>query len=201
MLGLVEPLWREGSHVTSVSGKKVDLVARLEALDENETSAEESFDVESEKSKVESLDEKAVSVEESHEMESKKPIEHATTEAVHQASTSTTNWSKLTVPVLKKELELRGLPVSGKKADLVVRLETSESLSVPPAVKTVVVVDSKPLPKRKPKSQAKSKTNAVTSGSLTKMTVAQLKAELKSKGLKVGGKKQELIERLEASTK
>ena len=34
------------------------------------------------------------------------------------------------------------------------------------------------------------------SGSLNKMTVAQLKAELKAKGLKVGGKKAELIERL-----
>ena len=38
-----------------------------------------------------------------------------------------------------------------------------------------------------------------SNGDYSKMTVAELKEELRSKGLKVSGKKAELIERLESS--
>ena len=36
------------------------------------------------------------------------------------------DWSVLTVPELKAELKERGLPVSGRKAELVARLEEGE---------------------------------------------------------------------------
>lgn len=43
------------------------------------------------------------------------------------------------------------------------------------------------------------KSNSVEQGDITKMTVPELKDILRSKGLKVGGKKSELIERLQQS--
>lgn len=38
------------------------------------------------------------------------------------------DWNKLTVPKLKEELKERGLPITGKKADLVARLQESDKV-------------------------------------------------------------------------
>jgi len=69
-----------------VSGKKADLVARLEESDEADADADEA-------------------------------------EAGDEGEAQ--DWSALTVPELKAALKERDLPVSGKKADLVARLEES----------------------------------------------------------------------------
>ncbi len=38
------------------------------------------------------------------------------------------NYSKLTVVLLKEELKKRGLPITGKKSDLVARLEEADKV-------------------------------------------------------------------------
>ena len=52
-------------------------------------------------------------------------------EAVNEESASATSWSDLTVAELKLELEARGLPKSGRKDDLVARLEALDNGSLP----------------------------------------------------------------------
>lgn len=44
----------------------------------------------------------------------------------------TQDWSKLTVVQLKEHLKERGLPISGKKADLVARLQESDKVCMQP---------------------------------------------------------------------
>jgi hypothetical protein len=56
----------------------------------------------------------------------------AATAAVADENTSANNnWTERTVPELKEELEKRGLPKTGKKADLVSRLETADAGTLP----------------------------------------------------------------------
>lgn len=91
-------------------------------------------------------------------------------------------YNKLKVVDLKEELKKRGLPVSGKKADLVLRLKSSDRKSKSP-------------PKRK-KSPPKSPKNREKKD-YSKMTVIMLKEELRARKLPVSGKKADLIARLE----
>ena len=103
-----------------------------------------------------------------------------------QKATASSEWSKLTVSKIKAELKRRGLDVSGKKADLISRLEANEL-----SPSSAAVVSSA----KKQQKQAEKESGS----NLLKLTVAQLRQKLRRKGLQVGGKKQELIERLESA--
>ena len=94
-------------------------------------------------------------------------------------------WSQWTVAKLKAELKKRGAAVSGKKADLVARLEGLAAAGAPQA----------PAPET-PKAKDESISDEQIED-YSKWTVAQLKEELRNKGLKVGGKKQELVQRIQ----
>ena len=93
-------------------------------------------------------------------------------------------WSKLTVMDLKKELNARGLPVSGKKVDLVARLEAAHS-------------DSK---EQEPQKEQETPQESAGINYQT-LTVANLKEECKKHGLKTTGKKADLVARLAVLTK
>ena len=83
----------------------------------------------------------------------------------------------MTVVQLKELLKERGLPMSGKKADLIERLKSKKS----PAKR-----------KSARKSAKKSKADGFSA-----MTVLELKELLREKGLTVSGKKADLVKRLE----
>jgi hypothetical protein len=106
------------------------------------------------------------------------------------------NWAKMTVANLRSELEKRGLPTTGKKAELVSRLETSEASpeeetdsedleSVSAAARAAVDEFEAYFPE--PQQDWNS------------LTVAQLRSELKSRGLPSVGKKDDLVAALEAA--
>jgi hypothetical protein len=67
------------------------------------------------------------------------------------------DWSSYTVPELKIELELRGLPKSGRKADLIARLDAQVSIQSSPSVGPALDTSSAPsatrLVNRTPKSK------------------------------------------------
>lgn len=52
-------------------------------------------------------------------------------DAIDEEAADTTNWSDYTVAELKLELEARGLAKSGRKDDLVARLEASDNRTLP----------------------------------------------------------------------
>ena len=79
------------------------------------------------------------------------------------------SWEKLTVPMLKSRLRQQGLPVSGRKAQLLERL-------------------------REHQEQAKQAEQAESE--LSGLTVVALRRRLKERGLPVSGRKMELIARL-----
>ena len=83
-------------------------------------------------------------------------------------------FKKLTVKDLQKLLRKYKLPVSGKKSELIDRLEGQ---GIPPAKKS-------------------EKNNSKKSKKIENMTVAELKFALKANNLKVSGKKEVLIKRL-----
>ena len=96
---------------------------------------------------------------------------------------SKTDYSKMTVVQLKAELKKQGKPVSGKKADLIKRLQRDTPSSKSP--------EKKESPKKEQGKTSKSDRTAYQ-----KMTVVQLRAELKKQGKPVSGKKADLIKRL-----
>ncbi|KAL3909469.1 MAG: hypothetical protein SGILL_008077 [Bacillariaceae sp.] len=133
-------------------------------------------------------------------------------------------WSSKTVKELKDELVNRGLPVSGKKADLVQRViddtgeveeEDEDDISgfdlealgrqAREAVQMFQSgagdLDEEPTEEMLAELENEMEMNGAfgdnSSPDFTGMTVVQLKQECKSRGLKVGGKKAELIERLQ----
>ena len=81
-----------------------------------------------------------------------------------------------TVKELREKLKSVGLTISGKKQDLINRLADFEAGKIKPKV-----------------------LEEVKEGSYDGMTVKELKEKCKEKGLKVSGKKSELIERLNES--
>ena len=87
----------------------------------------------------------------------------------------TEEYASMTVAQLKELLKEQGLPVSGKKAELIERLMEASGADEE-------VVEEAP---------------AETSTDYSSMTVAQLKELLKEAGKPVSGKKAELIERLQ----
>jgi peptidoglycan hydrolase-like protein with peptidoglycan-binding domain len=84
-----------------------------------------------------------------------------------------------TVKELKTKLKSLGLKVGGKKSELKERLAAFDRGELRP-----VVLDT---------------AKAIADGDYSKMTVKMLKEELKSKGLKVSGKKDDLVARLSNS--
>ena len=127
---------------------------------------------------------------------------------VNNVKAPTSNdWSCYTVVRLKEELGRHGLKVSGRKAELLQRLEEyhhhhhhhhhhaeeqreddNEGPSFSP--EPVVAVESHP-------TDATQKSNQAIQQVDSSWTVAQLKGELKVNGLKVSGRKDELIHRLQ----
>jgi hypothetical protein len=107
------------------------------------------------------------------------------------------NWAKMTVSELRSELEKRGLPGTGKKAELVSRLEMSEG--VPDED-----IDSEDL--ESVSSAARAAVDAFEAyfpeprQDWNSLTVTQLRNELKSRGLPTAGKKADLIAALEVAT-
>ena len=84
-----------------------------------------------------------------------------------------------TVKELKTKLKSLGLKVGGKKSELKERLAAFDRGELKPAILDAA--------------------KAIAEGDYSKMTVKMLKEELKSKGLKVSGKKDELMARLSNS--
>jgi hypothetical protein len=112
--------------------------------------------------------------------------------------------SKLTVPELKEQLRQTNLPVGGRKQDLILRLNNyllSSESSVAFADDNDDVddsssdgdVDTVPI-------GSNDAVNFKPGEELESMTVPMLKERLKIMGLPVGGRKQELIERLKEHT-
>ena len=97
----------------------------------------------------------------------------------------------MTVPNLKAALKEQGLPVSGKKAELIERLkENSEDETIDPIEEEGTSEE-----------ETKSKETETTDVDYETMTVPNLKAALKEQGLPISGKKAELIERLKGDSK
>lgn len=115
-------------------------------------------------------------------------------EAIAEDDADIMGWADLTVAELKQELDMRGLAKSGKKADLIARLETSDN-------GTLADTDSAFPPK--PKKARKEASPDVEDGSenpnWANFSVAELKQELDVRGLAKSGKKADLVARLEAS--
>jgi ribosomal protein uL24 len=100
------------------------------------------------------------------------------------------DYDSMTVPLLKEALKEQGLPVSGKKAELIERLK-GETLS--------------PIEETEEDTSEEEGEETPDEGSdevdYDSMTVPLLKEALKEQGLPVGGKKAELIERLKGGGK
>jgi hypothetical protein len=105
--------------------------------------------------------------------------------------------SQMTVTNLKTALKERDLKMTGKKVDLVARLEAYE-VELASAVDGAVKEGSIQV-------EADTLADSATSSRSSKepysdMSVVELKIELRGNGLKVGGKKTDLIERLQSHT-
>lgn len=87
--------------------------------------------------------------------------------------------SKLKVGDLKQMLKEKGLKISGTKSELIERLNSSSSIPV---------------------SSSSASSSESGGEDLGQLSVAMLKGMLKEKGLKVSGKKSELIERLQSAS-
>jgi hypothetical protein len=104
------------------------------------------------------------------------------------------DWSSLTVTDLKAELKSRGLKASGrKKADLITTLEESD-LDLLKTQQTLVIQTEESRPTSL--KLVSENDNSLSMNNIEKMTVSQLKDELRKRGLKVGGKKADLIKRI-----
>ena len=103
------------------------------------------------------------------------------------------DWSSYKVVDLRSELQARGLPTAGKKAELVAALEASDALQLatPDDVAEEVIIED--IPESEEASPAAETQSLYDYDS---MSVPELKDELRSRGLKVGGLKAALVERL-----
>ncbi|KAL3943049.1 MAG: hypothetical protein SGBAC_002868 [Bacillariaceae sp.] len=120
---------------------------------------------------------------------------------------SDVDYSSMTVSQLKEELRSLDLAVGGKKVDLIARLESYHVATASIEEIKLELEDLEELEVQEPEPVAaianddSGDDDASSASSLdldyTEYTVAQLKVELRKNGLKVGGKKSELIERLQ----
>ena len=113
------------------------------------------------------------------------------------------DYSKMTISQLKKELKSQGLPVSGRKSELVKRLRTSDN-SVDYSRMTVKELRVELRNQGKPVSGNKKTLvdrlkSSKTTLNYNYMTVKELRELLRSQGLKVSGNKAYLVSRLQSS--
>jgi ribosomal protein uL24 len=125
--------------------------------------------------------------EDEYEIETLGPIEETEEEGEEtpDEESDKVDYDSMTVPLLKEALKEQGLPVGGKKAELIERLK-GETLG--PIEET----------EEENKETPNEESDEVDYDS---MTVPLLKEALKEQGLPVGGKKTELIERLKGGGK
>jgi SAP domain len=123
------------------------------------------------------------------------------------------DWSKMKVADLKLECTARGLKATGKKAELVLLLEEADVATAPieeefgafspfvddidfdadePSEAELMRLEENPIVYDDFEEEPTTK----TATDVASMTVAELKAELKNRGLPIGGKKADLLERL-----
>lgn len=127
-----------------------------------------------------------------------------------QASSTSQDWSSLTVASLKEALKLRGLKYSGKKSELVAKLEEYEIEMANQSIGGNALVslstdlteqgnsdNGTSTSESDGKPSIKEQDQDFSNSDISKMTVPQLKEELRKRGLKVSGKKVELMERLQ----
>ena len=135
------------------------------------------------------------------------------------ARSGTTDWSKLTVVLLKEELRSRDLRVSGNKAELVARLQEyenehaktddaeslleNEGISIQSSIDLDISDEMKALEQHQEQLDTVMRNEGYDEidhykADYGEMTVMQLKDELRKLGLRVSGRKAELITRLES---
>ena len=130
--------------------------------------------------------------EDEYEIETLGPIEETEEEGEEtpDEGSDEVDYDSMTVPLLKEALKEQGLPVSGKKAELIERLK-GETLG--------------PIEETEEDTSEEEGEETPDEGSdevdYDSMTVPLLKEALKEQGLPVSGKKAELIERLKGGGK
>ena len=130
--------------------------------------------------------------EDEYEAETVGPIEEET-------ETTDVDYDSMTISDLKAALKEQGLPVSGKKTELIERLkEDSKDES---KAETVDPIEEEKADKETSEEETESKETKTMGVDYDSMTVPNLKAALKEQGLPVSGKKTELIERLKGDSK
>ena len=130
--------------------------------------------------------------EDEYEAETVGPIEEET-------ETTDVDYDSMTISDLKAALKEQGLPVSGKKTELIERLkEDSKDES---KAETIDPIEEEKADKETSEEETESKETKTTDVDYDSMTVPNLKAALKEQGLPVSGKKTELIERLKGDSK
>jgi len=120
--------------------------------------------------------------EDEYEAETVGPIEEET-------ETTDVDYDSMTLPNLKAALKEQGLPISGKKAELIERL------------KGVDAIEEENTEEETSEEDTESNETETTDIDYDSMTLPNLKAALKEQGLPVSGKKAELIERLKGDSK
>jgi len=170
-----------------VSGKKTELIERLKENSKDEYKAETVDPIGEEKADEETSEE-----EDEYEAETVGPIEEET-------ETTDVDYDSMTISDLKAALKEQGLPVSGKKTELIERLkEDSKDKS---KAETIDPIEEEKADKETSEEETESKETKTTDVDYDSMTVPNLKAALKEQGLPVSGKKTELIERLKGDSK
>ena len=130
--------------------------------------------------------------EDEYEAETVGPIEEET-------ETTDVDYDSMTISDLKAALKEQGLPVSGKKTELIERLkEDSKDES---KAETIDSIEEEKADKETSEEETESKETKTMDVDYDSMTVPNLKAALKEQGLPVSGKKTELIERLKGDSK
>jgi len=130
--------------------------------------------------------------EDEYEAETVGPIEEET-------ETTDVDYDSMTVPNLKAALKEQGLPVSGKKTELIERLKENSKDEY--NAETVNPIGEEKADEETSEEETESKETKTTDVDYDSMTVPNLKAALKEQGLPVSGKKTELIERLKGDSK
>ena len=113
----------------------------------------------------------------------------------HLQASATANLSSLTVPELKERLKREGCKVSGRKTELIQRLEAVYALDTDASIQ-VKEVGYTPTNESIEAATNVEESNASIVNELSRLTVPQLKQLLKAQGCTVSGTKVQLVERL-----